>query len=282
MQIVLDKAVDSSSVQQKLQSFLQSKWFADAEVAVNTDTNDNQSTILLKLPTDQQDSVSKLSQEIKNELIKNNTITSDAQILESSIIGASVWDYVKKSALWAIGGGLVLIMLYMMIAFGTIRKFIPPFILGAVTIATMIFDLSSMAWAYGLLMSINKTVQVDIIFIIALLTTMAYSINDTIVIFDRVRENLQNQEGSLKNKKQLLWKIFEDSVWQTMRRSLGTSISLLLIILAMYVFGSGLMQSFAFTVGIGILSGTYSSIFVAAPLAYLLTGRYFTEKEKLH
>ena len=82
----------------------------------------------------------------------------------------------------------------MIIAFGAIRKFVPPLILAIVTIVTMLFDISSMAGGYGILMAINQTVQVDIIFIIALLTTMAYSINDTIVIFDRIRENLQGAE----------------------------------------------------------------------------------------
>ena len=85
-------------------------------------------------------------------------------------------------------------MVYMIIAFGAIRKFVPPLILAIVTIVTMLFDISSMAGGYGILMAINQTVQVDIIFIIALLTTMAYSINDTIVIFDRIRENLQGAE----------------------------------------------------------------------------------------
>lgn len=279
MQITLDTVTDTDVLQNQLQVFLQSKWFANTEIGVNTDKN--QTTILFKLPTDQQDSVSKLSQEIKEELIKNKTINSDAQILESSIIGASVWDYVKKSAMRAIWVWLLLIMIYMIIAFGAIRKFIPPLTLGIVTIATMFFDLSSMAGGYGFLMWINPTIQVDIIFIIALLTTMAYSINDTIVIFDRIRENLQNQETAIKNKKQLLGQVFEDSLWQTMRRSLGTSISLLLVIVAMYIFWAGLMKAFAFTVGIGIISGTYSSIFVAVPLAYLLTGKYVTEKDKI-
>jgi preprotein translocase subunit SecF len=66
-----------------------------------------------------------------------------------------------------------------------------------------------------------------------------------------------------------------------MRRSLGTSFSLLLVVISMYIFGEGLMQSFAFTVGIGIISGTYSSIFVAVPLTYILTGKYAKEKKML-
>lgn len=282
VQIVLDTMTDGSALQTQLKKFLISKGFSDAEVGVNVDWNKKQTAILLKLPTDQQDSVSKLSQEIKAELTKDKIISSEKQILESSIIGASVWEYVKKSALQAIIGWLILIMVYMIIAFGAIRKFVPPLILAIVTIVTMLFDISSMAGGYGILMAINQTVQVDIIFIIALLTTMAYSINDTIVIFDRIRENLQGAEWAINSKKKLIWQVFEDSVWQTMRRSLGTSISLLLIVIAMYLFGEGLMKSFAFTVGVGIISGTFSSIFVAVPLAYLLTGKYFAEKNKLN
>jgi preprotein translocase SecF subunit len=93
---------------------------------------------------------------------------------------------------------------------------------------------------------INNSVTVDTVFIIAVLTNMGYSINDTIIVFDRIRENIQN-----KNEKNLVYgKIFDTSLWQTMRRSIGTSLSTLLVIVAMYIFGTWAIKNFAFTIGI--------------------------------
>jgi len=124
--------------------------------------------------------------------------------------------------------------IYMMFSFSAIRKSIPPSTLAIVTIITMIFDVSIPAGAYGFLMMINNSVTVDTVFIIAVLTNMGYSINDTIIVFDRIRENIQN-----KNEKNLVYgKIFDTSLWQTMRRSIGTSLSTLLVIVAMYIFGT--------------------------------------------
>jgi SecD/SecF fusion protein len=75
--------------------------------------------------------------------------------------------------------------------------------------------------------------------------------------------------------------VFENSIWQTMRRSIGTSVSTLLVVIAMYAFGTGVIKLFAFTVGIGVLAGTVSSIFLAAPLAYLMLGKFASEQKKL-
>lgn len=104
------------------------------------------------------------------------------------------------------------------------------------------------------------------------------------MIFDRIRENTLDylaveEEPQGKKKKKKAPKaafdraeVFDRSLRQTMRRSLATSISTLLVIAAMYFFGTGILKMFAFTLGMGVIAGTYSSIFVAAPLAYLLSG----------
>jgi SecD/SecF fusion protein len=127
-------------------------------------------------------------------------------------------------------------------------------------------------------MMISPTVQIDTVFIIAILTTMWYSINDTIVIFDRIRENLQTKWWT---KDIVYGKIFEDSLWQTMRRSFGIVWATLLVVLAMFFFGSWIIKHFAFTIWIWVLAGSYSSIFISAPLAYLMMWRYKKEKAKL-
>lgn len=119
-------------------------------------------------------------------------------------------------------------------------------------------------------MAINHTVQVDTIFVLGILTIMGYSINDTIIVFDRIRENMKAHAQQLSSKKMTYEKLFDDSIWQTMRRTLGTSLATLLVVICMYIFGTGIMQSFAFVIGIGIVAGTLSSIFIAASFSYII------------
>jgi len=161
----------------------------------------------------------------------------------------------QSAALRAVIIGIIFMVVYMLFSFAGIRKSISPSILASVTVVTMFFDILIPAGAYGLLMLINPTIQVDTVFIIAILTIMGYSINDTIIIFDRIRENMENV-ATEKNKNIIYGQIFEDSIWQTMRRSIGTSVSTLMVIVAMYFFGTGVIKLFAFTTGIGVLAGT--------------------------
>jgi preprotein translocase SecF subunit len=162
---------------------------------------------------------------------------------------------------------------YILFAFAGMRDLVSPFLLGIVTVFTMLFDVSIASGAYGMMMAFNNTVQVDTIFIIALLTVLGYSVNDTIVIFDRIRENFIEKREAIDKGKYTRAEIFEMSLRQTMRRSIGTSVSTLLIVTAMFVFGTGILKMFAFTLGVGVIAGTYSSIFLAAPFAYLLSSR---------
>ena len=94
----------------------------------------------------------------------------------------------------------------------------------------MLFDILATVGAYGLWMLVNDTLQVDTIFIISVLTVIAYGINDVIVIFDRIRENMSRS----KDKNVVYGRIFEDSVWQSIRRSISTSISTLIVLIAMF------------------------------------------------
>jgi preprotein translocase subunit SecF len=175
---------------------------------------------------------------LKQTLQSDGHITDESSLSSLSIIGPSIGDFMRRSAKRAIIVGLILMALYMMISFAGIRTVIPPYVLAIVTIVTMAFDVSIPAGAYGLLMQFNSTVQIDTVFIIAILTTMGYSINDTIIIFDRIRENIAKEEKSLLAGGALLGNVIETSLWQTMRRSLGTSISTLLVVVAMYFLGS--------------------------------------------
>lgn len=91
------------------------------------------------------------------------------------------------------------------------------------------------------------------------------------MIFDRIRENFLEKQKAVEEGRTTREEIFEMSLRQTMRRSLSTSISTLLVVIGMYIFGTGILKMFAFTLGMGVIAGTYSSIFLAAPFAYLLS-----------
>jgi SecD/SecF fusion protein len=149
--------------------------------------------------------------------------------------------------------------------------------LSGVVLCVMLFDVLTTIWSYGVWMLFNDTLQVDTIFIISVLTVVAYWINDVIVIFDRIRENMSKN----KDKNVVYWKLFEDSIWQSIRRSIWTSISTLIVLAAMFfLWNSAVLQQFSFTVGMWIVFATLSSIFLWAPLAYLLMWKFNKEKWK--
>lgn len=248
-------------------------------VSVQTKAEDDYTDISIKTRNSDDEQIAKISEGIQSFLIENNYIADEEGILQLSVTGPSVGEYMQSAALRAIVIGIIFMVIYMLFSFAGIRKTISPSILATVTVITMLFDIAIPSGAYGLLMMINPTVQVDTVFIIAILTIMWYSINDTIIIFDRIREN--TEKFTRDNDKWVVYaKIFENSLWQTMRRSIGTSLSTLLVVAAMYAFGTGVIQLFAFTTGVWVIAGTFSSIFIAAPLAYIMLGRFKKEQNK--
>ena len=259
------------SLKTDLQDFLQQKGLKDVEVGIAKEKNYYNLLIKVQIPQDKD--AMQISDSIKWFLLSKWYVKDSNDILSFALVGPSIGDYMKKSAVKAIIWALVLIVVYMLFAFASIREYISPLLLALVTLFTLLFDVSSAAWFYGLWEMINPTIQVNSIFIIGVLIIMGYSINDTIIIFDRIRENLILDSSKLKKGKITEREIFNKSLWQTMRRSIGTSLSTLLALLALFVFGTELLRIFAVVVGVGVIAGTYSSIFVAAPLAYFLSWR---------
>ncbi len=268
MEIKVASQLDEQKVQSELEDLLEKDGFQNPEVSIGQ--KDGYNNILLQIPVENQEKVVQLGTDIQKYLIDNGYIKDANGILEQSIIGASIGDYVKNSTLWALGLGFLFIAIYIAFAFMAVRDFISPAILGLLTLSTLIFDVAVTAGAYGILMALNNTIQVDTIFVLGILTIMGYSINDTIIVFDRIRENMKAHSQQLSAKKMTYEKLFDDSIWQTMRRTLGTSLATLLVVICMYIFGTGIMQSFAFLIGIGIIAGTLSSIFIAASFSYVI------------
>lgn len=273
VKVIIANTIDNDVLQESLTEYLTEQQYQNTTVLIQKVQNTTEISIKTKVENDEK--VNELSKQIEGQLLEWGYISTKDDILSQTITGPSVGNYMQTTARNALLIGIALMVIYMLFSFAAIRKAIPPTILATVTIITMIFDISIPAGAYGFLMMINNSITLDTIFIIAILANIWYSINDTIVIFDRIRENIQN-----KNEKNIVYgKVFDDSLWQTMRRSIGTSLSTLLVIAAMYIFGTGAIKTFSFTIGVGVIWWTFSSLFIATPLAYLIMGKYKKEKK---
>ena len=273
--VSINTQTDSQEIQNSLQSFLDGKDYGKTKVHVNTTEEDTQIKINADLKND--DVVAQLSTDISNFLVDKWYVKSTEDIVWQTLTWPSVWDYMKTTAVRALIIGIILMIIYMLLAFQEVRKYISPAILSGVVLCVMLFDILATVWSYGVWMLFNDTLQVDTIFIISVLTVIAYGINDVIVIFDRIRENMSRN----KDKNVVYGKLFEDSIRQSVRRSIWTSISTLIVLAAMFfLWNSAVLQQFSFTVGMWIVFATCSSIFLWAPLAYLLMWKFSKEKWK--
>ena len=189
-------------------------------------------------------------------------------IISSQKVGPSVADDIENSAIWSVALALIAIGLYILIRFNNIA-----FSIGA-TMA-LVIDTLLIIGAYSLFYGIMPfSLEIDQTFIGAILTAIGYSINDKVVIFDRVREffGLYPQ----RNRMQL----FNDSLNTTLARTINTSLSTLIVLLSILILGGDSIRSFAFAMILGVVIGTLSSLFVASPVAYLTMGNKMPEGEK--
>jgi len=182
------------------------------------------------------------------------TDSQGTHIARSSKIGPTIADDIKKSSIYAGIFALLLIFLYIFIRFNRWQ-----FSLGAV--AALFHDSLVVLGLFSLLHNIVPfALEVDQAFIAAILTVIAYSINDTVVVFDRIREYL----GIYSNKS--TDEVLNLAINSTVSRTVITSVTTLVVVLTLFIFGGGSIKGFAFALIIGILVGTYSSIFVATPI----------------
>ena len=190
-----------------------------------------------------------------------NTEAGDGttHITSVSKVGPTIADDIKRSALWAGLIGLVLIFLYLLLRFNKWQ-----YSLGAV--AALFHDtiivLGVFAAGWGVL---GFNMEVDQAFIAAILTVIGYSINDTVVVFDRIREFLNTYVSRGKTE------VINKAINSTVSRTVITSVTTLLVVLVLFLFGGSSIKGFAFALIVGILIGTYSSIFIATPIVHDLT-----------
>ncbi|SIS51401.1 protein translocase subunit SecDF [Belliella pelovolcani] len=181
-------------------------------------------------------------------------------ITGTSKVGATVADDIKTSSAEAMFFALVAIFLYILLRF---RKW--QFSLGS--IIALVHDVFFVIAAFAIATALGATFEIDQVFIAAVLTVVGYSINDTVIVFDRIRENIENR-GTSK-----LVKMFNDAINQTLARTLITSFTTLIVVLVLLIFGGEVLRGFSFALLIGVLVGTYSSIYIATPIVVDLMKR---------
>lgn len=184
------------------------------------------------------------------------TSVGSYELLRFNTIGPKVGDTLKEKALIAIGIALVAIVLYIAYAFRKVPKKVSPWRFGFAAIVALAHDIMITLGVFAIL-----GFEINAFFITALLTIMGFSVHDTIVVFDRIRENLKKQ-----GRDDTFGDIADISLNQTLTRSINTSVSTLFPLVALYVWGAEAIRIFIFALIIGIFVGTYSSIFIASPV----------------
>jgi len=184
--------------------------------------------------------------------------SGDAKIgkMLSSKVSPTIADDIKKSSFWAVLGSLVVVFLYILFRF---KKW--QFSLGAVAAVfhdvLIVLGIFSLTWRF-----MPFSMEIDQAFIAAILTVIGYSLNDTVVVFDRIREFL-NEHTSWSFDKTI-----NSSLNSTLSRTLNTSVTTLVVLLAMFIFGADSLRGLLFALIVGVLVGTYSSLFIATPIMY--------------
>lgn len=185
-----------------------------------------------------------------------NSAIGGYELLRFNTIGPKVGDTLKQKAITALGIALGAIVLYIAYAFRKVPKKVNPWQFGFAAILALAHDLIITVGIFALL-----GYEVNVFFITALLTVMGFSVHDTIVVFDRIRENLKKQ-----GRDDTFGDVADISLNQTMGRSINTSLSTLFPLVALYIWGADAIRLFVFALMIGIVVGTYSSIFIASPI----------------
>ncbi|MGM9709047.1 MAG: protein translocase subunit SecDF [Prevotella sp.] len=200
------------------------------------------------------------------EDFKNPDIRQGGSIISSSKVGPSVAKDITQGAIISVLIALVAIFLYILVRFRNVA-----FSVGSTVALTL--DALVVIGLFSLLQGcLPFSLEVDQAFIGAILTVIGYSINDKVVVFDRIRENLR------LHPKQDIQKVFNDSINQTLARTINTSLSTLIVLLCILFLGGKSIQPFAFAMTLGVIFGTLSSIFIASPIAYLVMGRKIQEE----
>ncbi|MCD5396876.1 MAG: protein translocase subunit SecF [Candidatus Pacebacteria bacterium] len=232
-------------------------------------------TFIIKAP--------KIPDEIKIQL--NQYLTFDKKYsfkeVRSKSIGPTVSKELAQRSIYAMILVIIMIILFIAIVFKKVSKPVSSFKYGLTAIVALFHDLLIPIGIFALLGFFFISYQLDVLFVTALLAILGFSVNDTIVIFDRIRENLakayEKQEKEIEGEE--FEKIVGKSLSQTFTRSINTSVTTLIVLLFLFLFGGESTKPFALVLICGVIAGTYSSLFIA-PSILIYMEKYFKPKPK--
>jgi len=202
------------------------------------------------------------------EHFKNPDVREGGSIISSAKVGPSVAKDITYGAIISVIIALIAIFLYILLRFRNLAFSVGATVALALD-ALVVIGFYSVLWGW-----VPMSLEIDQVFIGAILTVIGYSINDKVVVFDRIRENI-GLYGK-RDRQQL----FNDSLNQTLARTINTSVTTLIVLLAIFILGGDSIRSFSFAMILGVIFGTLSSLFIAAPTAYLTLGRTIKDEEE--
>ena len=201
------------------------------------------------------------------EDFKNPDVREGGSIISSAKVGPAVAKDITYGAIISVIIALIAIFLYILLRFRNVASSTGATIALALD-ALVVIGFYSVLWGI-----VPMSLEIDQVFIGAILTVIGYSINDKVVVFDRIRENFQLY--GKRDRQQL----FNDSLNQTLARTINTSVTTLIVLLCIFILGGDSIRSFSFAMILGVVFGTLSSLFIAAPTAFLVMGRTIREDE---
>jgi preprotein translocase subunit SecF len=191
------------------------------------------------------------------KLLESKLENTDVIVAQSYGVGAKAGDKLRDDAVKSIVYSIFLIMLYLAFRFDI--RYAPGAAFATIHDAIMVIGVFALTWT-----------EVSLVSVAGLLTVMGYSVNDTVIVFDRIREN----QAKLKDKK--IERIIDISINEMLVRTILTSSTVFATTLIMNIFGTGMVRNFAFAMNVGVIVGTYSSIFLAAPLFMWISRKYYS------
>ena len=266
--IDINKIKEELNIQKNL--FLNNWEQAINNINVYTVTWEKTLVVVVWFYTDIED---KLLEELKinfKNIVFETIKSQDETTVESKYI--PIWTSsglsIKNTAFITLALAIVAITFYVTFAFSWVVSGISVLSFPIITIITLFHDVIISSWAYIFTSMFFPEFQIDTFFITALLTILGYSINDTIVVFDRIRSNLKLHAGRGGKNSKDLKEIINLSVFETIRRSIYTSLTLLFVLTTIFIFWPETISGFILVMIFGTIIGTYSSIFIAAPILF--------------
>lgn len=232
---------------QNFQTFLNEQ---NAQVSQVASTKEN--ALLVRMRITDENEINEIRGKVQGQFGEVNNLRLET-------VGPTISKELTQKAITALGLAIIAIVIYITWSFRTVPKPTSSIAFGVTTVFALVHDVLVVVGVFAILGHFFE-IEIDTLFITALLTVVGFSVHDTIVVFDRIRENLK------KHKELAFETVVNNSLLETMARSLNTSLTAVFVLIALLLFGGETIRVFVLALLIGVVSGTYSSIFNAAPL----------------